>query len=464
MISRTALLLNIGREALTTHRLRTDIAGQNIANVSTKNYARERVDLSEVSIHGLGRGGGVTASSLSSARQIMLDRLVEGSVGQQASADQSHELAAMGELALQAESGPTLSTALADFYASLRNASAAPEGMAERQDVLSRANTLATTIADSAKGLDDARNSADVRIADSVAQANQLVKQIATLNSEIAGLEGVGMAANEQRNARARMVESLSEHLGVKVAEASDGQLRVSLESGPTLVEGDNFHLLSAQADASNANHLTVSVTTTTGVHSVDAQVGGRVGGALAQRDGSLLQLESNLDQFSFDLAGMLNTMHNPGVGLDGLAGRNLFDTSATVDGAALALTLSADVDGQPRALGFAADPTVTPGDNSVLLSLISSADSALSGGQNASQSLASMLGQAGAAVRESESNFDAASSRMSQAVGLRESSQGVSLDEELISQMEAQRAFDAASKLIKTADEMFATVLSLKS
>lgn len=464
MISRTALLLSIGRQALTTHRLRADTAGQNIANVSTQNYARERVDLSEVSIYGLGRGAGVQADSISSARQSMLDRMVESASGQRASADQSKELASMGELALQAESGPTISSALADFYAALRSASAAPDGMAQRQDVLSRANTLTSTIRDAATGLDQARDNADLRISDSVSQANQLVEQIATLNKEIATLEGGGMPANEQRDARARMVESLSEHLGVEVSEDARGQYRVSLSSGPTLVEGTNFHLLSTQADASNNNHLSVSVTTTTGQHNVDARIGGRIGGALSQRDGNLKQLESNLDQLAFDLTTTLNNLHNAGVGLDGVGNRNILDTVATVEGAALNLEVSADVDGQPQALGFAADATVIPGDNSVLLNMIDSALTPLSTGQNSSQVLASMLGQAGAAVREAGSQYDASAARLSQVSGLRESNQGVSMDEELINQMEAQRAFEAASKLIKTADEMYNTILNLKS
>ena len=464
MISRTALLLSIGRQALTTHRLRADIAGQNIANVSTENYARERVDLSEVSIYGMGRGAGVEASSISSARQTMLDRMVETATGQQASADQSRELAAMGEVALQAESGPTISSAMAAFYASLRSASAAPDGVAQRQDVLSSANTLTATIRDAASGLDLARDNADTRIQDSVQQANQLVKQIATINKEIATLEGGGLPANEQRNARARMVEALSEHLGVEVSEDARGQYRVSLSSGPTLVEADNFHLLSTQVDASNNNHLSVSVTTSTAQHDVDASIGGRIGGALAQRDGSLLQLENSLDQFAFDLSTNLNSLHSTGVGLDGLGGRNLFTSQASADGAALHLQVSADVAGQPEALGFAADATVIPGDNSVLLNMIDSSLAPLSTGQNASQALASMLGQAGAAVREAGHQFDASSARLSQVSALRESNQGVSLDEELIAQMEAQRAFEASSKLIKTADEMFNTILNLKS
>jgi flagellar hook-associated protein 1 FlgK len=46
----------------------------------------------------------------------------------------------------------------------------------------------------------------------------------------------------------------------------------------------------------------------------------------------------------------------------------------------------------------------------------------------------------------------------------IREATRGVSLDEELADLMKFQRSFEAASRVIRTADEMMTTVLGLKS
>jgi flagellar hook-associated protein 1 FlgK len=51
----------------------------------------------------------------------------------------------------------------------------------------------------------------------------------------------------------------------------------------------------------------------------------------------------------------------------------------------------------------------------------------------------------------------------LQQVNSLRESVSGVSLDEETTKLIEHQKAFEASARVIRTADEMFDTVLNLK-
>ncbi|MGZ5278408.1 MAG: flagellar basal body rod C-terminal domain-containing protein, partial [Pseudobdellovibrionaceae bacterium] len=67
------------------------------------------------------------------------------------------------------------------------------------------------------------------------------------------------------------------------------------------------------------------------------------------------------------------------------------------------------------------------------------------------------VLAQRAIKSRESQDNI------LGQLNTIRESISGVSLDEETTNMIEFQRAFDASARVIKTADEMFDTVLNLK-
>jgi flagellar hook-associated protein 1 FlgK len=74
-----------------------------------------------------------------------------------------------------------------------------------------------------------------------------------------------------------------------------------------------------------------------------------------------------------------------------------------------------------------------------------------------------SMVGQVGVLARTSRMSHEAQRDIHAQLANIRESVSGVSLDEETTKMIEFQKTYDASARLIRTADEMFDTVLSLK-
>ena len=68
-----------------------------------------------------------------------------------------------------------------------------------------------------------------------------------------------------------------------------------------------------------------------------------------------------------------------------------------------------------------------------------------------------------GTTTQKAENDFKAQEFLHQQLQAFRAQISGVSLDEELVKMLEFQQAFEAASRMIITADEMMQTLLSLK-
>ncbi|MEZ4253148.1 MAG: flagellar basal body rod C-terminal domain-containing protein [Polyangiales bacterium] len=75
----------------------------------------------------------------------------------------------------------------------------------------------------------------------------------------------------------------------------------------------------------------------------------------------------------------------------------------------------------------------------------------------------AGLVGRAGMAVSDAYLRQDAASAAVDQVEALRESVSGVSVDEEMVDLVRFQRGYQAALKVVQTADEMLGELMNLK-
>jgi flagellar hook-associated protein 1 FlgK len=104
------------------------------------------------------------------------------------------------------------------------------------------------------------------------------------------------------------------------------------------------------------------------------------------------------------------------------------------------------------------------PGDNRNALALVAVRDKniGLSGTATAQQTFTALVAAGGAALRSANDSSDHASSVLSQVEAMRDSMSGVSTDEEMVSLMKFQRAYQASLKVIETADSMLSDLLNL--
>jgi flagellar hook-associated protein 1 FlgK len=188
----------------------------------------------------------------------------------------------------------------------------------------------------------------------------------------------------------------------------------------------------------------------------------GTLGGIREARDTDIPRTMATLDQFASDLAGAVNAAHSAGFALDGTTGRALFVTTSTVTGSARALTLNSALDGRPELLGAAARATDVPGGNDVALRLAGLGSRALGAGSAPpGDRAAALVADVGTRRAAAEAEVQLRTDTVGQATELNESASGVSLDEEMVNLTRFQRAFEASTRVLRTADELLETLMN---
>jgi flagellar hook-associated protein 1 FlgK len=184
----------------------------------------------------------------------------------------------------------------------------------------------------------------------------------------------------------------------------------------------------------------------------------------LTVRDHDLVEMQDDLDAFAFNVAGQINSVHASGFGLDGASGRQLFTLGGTQAGAAASLQLDATMMGRPDRVAASNSPAELPGNANQALLLAQVGDNPIAalGNLDPGQAYARIVGRVGQRKSDSAATLETRKAMTAQVETARQSISGVSLDEEMISLSKYQRAFEAASRVFTTADQLLKDLLDM--
>jgi len=472
-------LYTIGISGVRAQRLAIDVTGQNIANVNTEGYSRQRVILKETvpgSVGDMYIGGGVTVDAIQRSYDRLIQRqLVDG--GSSLAEARVEESALQRIEPLFNELGSDgLGKAINDFFNAWQDLSLNPTGAAERQSVYLRAQIMTDAFHQTSGGLAATASIANDSLTDITGTISDIAANIARLNEMIVSSEQLGNgSANELRDQRDLALRQLSEKVGITTYEHADGSVDVTV-AGHELVVGNTYASL-YNLPKGSAAPASIYITplgnppSQSGGVSPDillySQAGvsagtnllpytGELGGTLKVRDVIVPDLTGKLDAIAQQIVTAVNTAHTAGFFFDSLgtpqAGGNFFDPlQLTAAGIRLSPTLT------PQTIAAAAPPgSLVPGNNANAVTIAGLKESAVG---NAYTSLVSEIG---VRTANAESVVRTNESFMLQMKNLRESTSGVSLDEELTNLVKYQRAFEGSAKLINVATEMLDTILGL--
>jgi len=525
MTNYTAKIFNSALSSLNAQQAQLAITSNNIANVNTPGYSRRILNLETRSSGGiaakLNLGNGVQIGGVQRMSDKFLQQLTQTAMAEKAAANTESEFVnRMEKLFNLTGSGTTVGSGLTAFFGSLNDLSANPSSMELRANVMERAKDLVQAINTTYKGLANLQSEADHRLTVEIKTVNALTDQIAKLNQLISTREATGNVAADERDQRDQLLEHLSEKIGVKIDERSNGAVDITLPNGFALVTGSNSREIST---TQNPTYMTSGASPSLGggaLHHIVfdygtendpahinltemlATGGGIIGGLLRvrgvpgegdtsafQAPGYLVESAAQIEAISRNLLNFFNDTYEGGGDLNGNpAGAFGFFTFAGEDGTGghgdigdpngpyggvdnFSSTLSlAFTDPAQLAAAFDAGGGNFPtGDGQNLDALIALQDQTMTfsvGSFSMSGTFDEVYNHSvthiGNVSARADVNKKVAEDNYITASSRRDEVSGVSLDEEFTNLIKFQRGFQASARMLRVADDVLDQIVSL--
>jgi flagellar hook-associated protein 1 FlgK len=450
-------LLNIAQTGLAAQTAGLDATGQNVANVNTPGYSRVTANL-ETTSNNDGFSGGVVVAGMDRS----FDALTFGSMiteqGLGGAADARSEALSQVE-SLVAPSSGTIGDNIDSFFSSLQTLETSPADPSARAGVLSAAGQLSTSIATTANGLASQRTSLLTQGQGVAATLNQNLADIAKLNTQIATARGAGNEPTDLEDQRDELASTVSTEIGGQVLTDANGDYTL-LSSGTALVANGTAATVGVTVDASNNMKVTATMSGATPNDITQNVNSGTLGGIREARDTDITQVSSQLDQLAYNLSTSVNTVQSAGYGLDGVTGRNLFTQPASVTGAAAQMALDPAVANNPSAIATSTTAGGIPGGNDNAVKLVNLATQPLGTSASPADAFAAIGSSLGAMSSSANNEQTLRQATVTQAQTLNSSASGVSLDEEMTNLDQFQRAYEASSQVLQTANTLLGELM----
>lgn len=453
--------LNSAYSGLVAARRGLDVVGQNVANVNTPGYTRQRVTTSAAPAlaqvgrfsSGVSVGQGVGVDGIARLGSLQLDTRVRSTAAVAGfTAVRANAFAAL-EQGLKEPGKNGLSASLQEFSAAWQGVVSKPGDNTSAAVVIDQAQELAVKLR---TGYDDVAaqwNSLHADLQDMTSELNAAAGQVADLNAQIRSTLAAGGNANELLDQRSAAITTLSALSGATVRESRDGMVDV-LVDGNALVSGDSARRLEVSGDRTMGAGTGPVVTWSHRGDGLDARaaVGGEMGGAVsmlasARAGGGLAAAAESYNAVARGLADSVNAVHRTGHTTEGTTGLAFFSYDPADPARSLAVVPK---DASGIAAGAAGKG---PLDTSVA-DAISKLDSA-------DKLWASFVTSTGAATRTELQQANLASVAAVGAQDAQLANASVDLDEENVNLLAYQHAYQGAARVMTAIDEMLDTLIN---
>jgi flagellar hook-associated protein 1 len=461
--------LEIGKRAILSQQTALSTTGHNIANANTKGYTRQEAVLQatrplsypagNIGTQPMQLGTGVEVTHLNRIRNQFLD--VQYRNEQQKLGYYEAKSTALSNLetVFNEPSEYGLDMALNRFWQSTQELAKQPDSLSARVVLLANGQSVATSLNEISAGISKNRDNLSNQLDAKAVEINASLKEIATLNDQMAKVVAMGNQPNDLSDKRDLLLDSLSKQIGAQVTSNKDGTVDVSI-GGVQLVKG------------TTANEFTINPEA--GGVLVDGKVvpleNGEVKGLLdshgymveGKMTGEIPTLQAKIDSLAKAIADNLNAIHanKEARNLDGAAEELLFfvdkDDPTQPPKNAASMILNPQLVNAPQKIAAALSNNRGDGSNIMEMANLQNQKITIGSQTTTIEDYYHMiLGEVGSGVQNAERLQNNAGLMVQQADMQRQSVSGVSIDEEMTNMIRYQQAYNAAAKYVSAVNEM---------
>ena len=305
-----------------------DVTSNNISNVATEGYSRQRVELQSSPEQYIGHGylgSGVNSTNIKRSYDEFITTQVRSSATAFQDVNSFHALASRIDNLMADETTGLMST-LKTFFNSVNDLSTDPSSLSARQVMLTQAGTLTYQFNSTASRLDDIRQQVNNNLESAVKEVNTHTESIADLNRQIS--DAIARTSgrqlpNELMDKRDLLLSKIAEKMDISVVPQPDGTFSVFMAQGQPLVLGNMASSMGLQHSPTDQTRLEVMIN---GQNVSQKMTGGEIYGNLRFRDQMLDPAQQQLGWLATGLAVEFNALHRTGFDLNGTTGVNFFD------------------------------------------------------------------------------------------------------------------------------------------
>jgi flagellar hook-associated protein 1 FlgK len=452
--------ISVALQAVLTHSQVLEITEHNIANASTKGYRRQTAILTTETPnsingadHGIGagqRGNGVTIDRIDRFNLAFFDGRYRAVSAEAQSWEAQSGILSHLESILAENSDDGLLPKLDQFWAGWQALSNEPTSTSLRAIVLDDASALATAFNRRATQITQMRSDQNLAVAGNVEEINSLASQIAQLNGNISRVISVGEQPNDLMDKRDLALDRLAELTGAVSSEQKNGEMLVSV-GGHVLVMGQDTFKLEVRTNPAD--------TSVVDAYWNDGQKltppSGELKGTLDVRDRVLVDQLTGLNTMSAGLIAQVNTIHSGGYGLNNATGLNFFNGTD-----ASSITVNSALDANSIATSSAANQA---GNNNIALQItaLKTVKGMKAGTATLNDFYNTQITELAVTTKRASDNSYQHGLIVNALGNQRESVVGVSLDEEAANMAKAQKAYQAAARVLTAYDDLLDLVIN---